>query len=76
MITIIAIDETAPIPRAGRLTLTCDDPEPAMFKCVASQSFEHPEGFVAQYRMAMRAGWKDTHAFGRRVFLCPGCSGK
>jgi hypothetical protein len=67
------LDESAPVPRATRLTLTCDG-DHGLFPL--SSSFEHPDGFMGQYALAMRAGWKDTSASGGRRFFCPECSGK
>jgi len=55
------------------LVLTCDG-----YGCRdrAPQVFAHDRGYIAQYRMAMVAGWKDAFRNGRRVFLGPCCSGK
>jgi hypothetical protein len=60
-------------PRDIRMVLICDradhDPE-----VVGSQTFTG--GFIGCYRDAMAAGWKDTFAYGQRVFYGPCCSGK
>jgi hypothetical protein len=71
MIRIEAID--GDIPRATRLMLSCDG-DHGLFPVEAS--FEHADGYVGQYRLAMHAGWKDTVRDGVRVFFGPCCSGK
>jgi hypothetical protein len=68
-----AIDASAPSPRPGRLTLTCDSHAEGEGMV---QSFEHPGGYLAMYRAALAAGWKETFRNGERLFLGPCCSGK
>lgn len=74
---IACTDERARYPRPLRLTLTCDGHgEDLDLFGGTLQHFEHPDGFVGAYRLAMNAGWKDTSASGTRMFLGPCCSGK
>jgi hypothetical protein len=63
-----------PYPRSTMLILTCDGGECGLFP--TSAEFVHPQGYIAQYRAAMNAGWKDTQGPQGRIFLCPACSGK
>ena len=73
-ILIETIDEVKPY-RTTALTLKCDGDQHGLFG--ASQTFMHPDGFMGQYRLAMNAGWKDTHDdHGVRLILGPCCSGK
>ena len=69
----VIVREEGPFPRQGRLILTCDG-DHGLFP--HSQSFEHRDGFMGEYRAAMAAGWKDTFWRGERVFFGPCCSGK
>lgn len=58
------------------LKFTCDSKNHKGFvKTVVSQRWEL-KFFEWNFRAAMKAGWKETFRNGRRVFLCPGCSGK
>lgn len=39
-------------------------------------SFEHADGYMGQYSLAMRAGWKECTFNNDRAFFGPCCSGK
>lgn len=71
---MIEADESTPYPYATTLTLTCDGDQHGLFGLTGT--FQHAEGFMAEYRLAMNAGWKDTQGPQGRIFLCPACSGK
>ncbi len=62
-------DETAPIPRAVVLELSCDG-DHGLFP-PAPVRFEQ-DGYIAKYAAAMKAGWLDRQD---KIF-CPECSGK
>jgi len=62
-----------PIPHATRLTLVCDSEHVWPPTC---KEFEHPDGYVGQYKAAMATGWKASVLNGARVFYGPCCSGK
>lgn len=71
-LTIHAPGDGPPWPTKTLLALTCDN-------CAAFAVFDHADGFIAQYRQAIAAGWKDTHSCSpgsARTFLGPCCSGK
>ena len=57
------------------IVLTCDSGEPFIF-CRGSESFEHPEGFIAIHGEAIKAGWLERQGPQGRTWLCPACSGK
>lgn len=61
-------------PIACYLELICDGRHNGFFDSIPKQRFEKGD-FVKDYSAAMRAGWKEIHRE-RRMFLCPGCSGK
>jgi hypothetical protein len=69
--SIAVTDRSGPHPWPIELVLRCDG-------CSSSSAaeFRHDQGYVGAYRLALRAGWKDTHRDGVRVFLGPCCSGK
>lgn len=73
MIEIAVVDAGAPTPRPLRLTLSCDG-DHGLFP--VAEDFEHADGMMGAYRLAMNRGWKDTSRNGRRVFFGPCCSGK
>jgi len=60
-------------PRETQLLLKCDGEHPFF---VHVETFVHPDGFIGQYKLAMRKGWKETRKNGVRMFFCPSCSGK
>jgi hypothetical protein len=64
-------DDHGLYPRASRLILACDGAG-----CSNGAVFADGEGFIAQYRAAMAAGWLERRGKGERQFLCPACSGK
>lgn len=72
MLQVTTIDEAASVPKPTRLTLFCDGCT-GMFP--TEQSFDG-DSFITQYRLAMKAGWKDTFLRGTRVHYGPCCSGK
>lgn len=67
-------------PHDIKMTLICDGEVHTQGDLLARgpdyQEFRSDDDFMGCYRDAMRAGWKDTHRGGRRVFLGPCCSGK
>lgn len=73
-IEVVGDPSSYPEPAPIKLTLACDSETHGFFS--VSQSFEHPDGFMTMYHLAMISGWKDTFRKGERVFLCPDCSGK
>ena len=69
---VIETETTGPYPRRQRLRLTCDSGDAS---CVPA-TFEHMDGFIESFRLAMRSGWKVTLKDSKRVFYCSECSGK
>jgi hypothetical protein len=67
----IMSDESAPIPRPVVISFQCDG-APA-----CDGYFTRVTNYPSAYSQAMRAGWLERRgADGRRLFLCPKCSGK
>jgi hypothetical protein len=64
-------DEHGPYPRASRLILTCD-----AIGCSNGAVFADGQGFIAQRRAAVTAGWLERRGEAERQFLCPAYSGK
>jgi hypothetical protein len=70
----IGCDETAGIPRAVSVVLTCD--LATEFFCRGSERFSSDDGFIGAHAAAMAAGWLERQVSQGRQWLCPACSGK
>jgi hypothetical protein len=58
-----------------KLHLFCD--EPHEIRATTEEVFFHVDGFIAEHRKAMNAGWLErTDSSRGRIWICPRCSGK